>query len=222
MPNVKILAISSCTGSRSRCRSRPIHRSRSRCSPSRVCKFATEYQWAQTLDYVTEQPEAASQTLLFENVEKDGLGLPLPAGSFTFYAMRNGQPFLLGQGEMADKAIKEKVEVKLQETPGVRVLQLRITEKDGLVDLELVVTNDLPYPVRFTSWLGSQHSYTVMSSTPNARTRPGRLALANHAACQCPEGDQDSLPQNRICSRRINCPPHRPPAADAARPARQT
>ena len=134
-------------------------------------RFATEYQWAQRFDYLTEEPEAAAQTLLFTNVEKEGLGLPLPAGSFTFYAMRGGQPFLLGEGEMTDRAVNEKVEVPLSDTPGVRVMQRQIADRDGVKEIELVVTNDLSHAVRFSAWTGGQDYLLVGSSLKLERDR---------------------------------------------------
>lgn len=95
------------------------------------------------------EPIPAQQILSMENRAKDGLGLPLPAGGFTLYTMRGGQPFLLGEGGMTDRAVGEKVEVVLSEAPGVRVAH-RPAEREGkLLVTELVATNDQPVAVRF-------------------------------------------------------------------------
>ena len=134
-------------------------------------RFTTEYQWAKHFNYATDEPEAAAQTLLFDNVEKEGLGLPLPAGSFTFYAMRGNQPFLLGEGEMTDRAVNEKIEVPLTDTPGVRVMQRQVADKDGVQEVELDVTNDLPHAIRFTTWTGGQEFVLVRSSAKLTRDR---------------------------------------------------
>ena len=134
-------------------------------------RFTTEYQWLRHLTASTNEPETALQTLLFDNIEKSGLGLPLPAGSFTFYAMRGGQPFLLGEGRMSDRAVNENVEVPLDDTPGVRVVQRQISDKNGVREMELVVTNDLPHAIRFASWFGGRDYELVGSSTKMERDR---------------------------------------------------
>lgn len=95
------------------------------------------------------EPIPAQQILTMENREKDGLGLPLPAGGFTLYTMRGGRPFLLGEGGMTDRAVGEKVEVVLSEAPGVRVSHRPVEREGDLLVTELVATNDQPVPVRF-------------------------------------------------------------------------
>ncbi len=127
-------------------------------------RFTTEYQWTQPIDYEPDEPEPATQTLLFTNVEKEGLGLPLPAGTFSYFAVREGKPFLLGEGEMTDRAVNEKIEVPLTDTPGVRVFQRLVSNKDGLRETELVVTNDLPRSIPFSAWtLGP--GYTLVGAS---------------------------------------------------------
>jgi len=91
--------------------------------------------------------------LTFDNREKDGLGLPLPAGSFTLFTMRSGQPFLLGEGSMTDRAVGEKIEVGIDTPSSVRVVQRELSSKGGIRHLEIVATNDSPVPQRFEARL---------------------------------------------------------------------
>lgn len=93
---------------------------------------------------------AASRILRMENRKDRGLGLPLPAGTFTLYTAGAGQPFLLGEGRMTDRAEGERVDVELDQAPGVRVTQ-RLVERhdDGRWESEIIVTNDLPHAIRF-------------------------------------------------------------------------
>jgi hypothetical protein len=95
------------------------------------------------------EPVPAQQVLAMQNRAKDGLGLPLPAGGFTLYTMRDGQRFLLGEGAMTDRAVGEKVEVVLSEAPGVRVMHRPVEREGGELVTELVATNDQPVAVRF-------------------------------------------------------------------------
>jgi hypothetical protein len=111
--------------------------------------FRTLYRWRSGFGSGEGEPAQAERLLLFDNREKDGLGLPLPAGSFTLYAMRGGQPFLIGEGRMDDRAVGEKVEVALADAPGVRVGQRSLSRDEQGGEVELVVTNDQAVAVPF-------------------------------------------------------------------------
>lgn len=63
------------------------------------------YRWSSWIENSTDEPTAADRILKLENREKDGLGLPLPAGRFTLFTDRAGEPFLLGEGRMTDRAV---------------------------------------------------------------------------------------------------------------------
>lgn len=109
--------------------------------------------WNQSFQASAEEASPAQQMLILENREKDGLGLPLPAGSFTLYTMRGGQPFLLGEGSMTDRAVGEKVEIAIDTPPSVRVIQRELSTVGGIRHLEIVATNDSPQPQRFETRL---------------------------------------------------------------------
>lgn len=119
-------------------------------SKARVVQLAV---WNQSFQASSEEASPASQLLMFDNREKDGLGLPLPAGSFTLYTMRGGQPFLLGEGSMTDRAVGEKIEVGIDTPSSVRVVQRELSSKGGIRQLEIVATNDSPVPQRFEARL---------------------------------------------------------------------
>ena len=112
--------------------------------------------WNQSFQASAEEASPASQLLIFDNRETDGLGLPLPAGSFTLYTMRGGQPFLLGEGGMTDRAVGEKIEVGVDTPSSVRVIQRELFSKGGIRQLEIVATNDSPEPQRFEARLTGQ------------------------------------------------------------------
>ncbi|WP_066724596.1 DUF4139 domain-containing protein [Sphingomonas pituitosa] len=46
-----------------------------------------------------------------ENRTSEGLGLPLPAGKLALFAERDGAPVLLGESDLADRAVGEEVEL---------------------------------------------------------------------------------------------------------------
>ncbi len=129
------------------------------------------YRWRTFFSNQTEEPVAATRILRMENRKERGLGLPLPAGSFTLYTERGGQPFLLGEGTMTDRAQGEQVDVELDQAPGVRVTQRRIEREDERLETELIATNDLPHPVRFEARFEGEGK--VARSAPKLVRRDG-------------------------------------------------
>jgi hypothetical protein len=91
----------------------------------------------------------ASLVLVSRNRTEEGLGLPLPAGSFLLYGERAGRPFMLGEGALGDRAVGDKVEVELAGTPGVTTLVEKVRETEAWVEYRLTVTSDRPDPIHF-------------------------------------------------------------------------
>jgi hypothetical protein len=95
-----------------------------------------------------------SRVLTMDNRKRDGLGLPLPGGTFVLFAAGYSRPVLVGEGELLDKAIDENVEVELGEIEDIfaRVEEVR-EEEDGedaeITTYALIVTNPRSEPVTF-------------------------------------------------------------------------
>lgn len=136
-------------------------------------KVETLYRWRATFGTEETEPQPADQILKMENRKRDGLGLPLPAGTFTLYTMRGDQPFVLGEGEMTDRAVHETVEVTLRETPGVRVTQRGVDGLAGDKGSELVATNDLPYAVKFEARFNEYRGAQLIRSSEKVDRREG-------------------------------------------------
>ena len=119
-----------------------------------AARFSTVYRWRSYFGNGQEQPVAVPRVLKLDNRKEQGLGLPLPAGSFTLYSQREGRPFLLGEGSMTDRAVGEDVEVVLDGAPGVTLTQRQLDRTGDVAETELVVTNDqksaIPLEVRFS------------------------------------------------------------------------
>jgi len=97
---------------------------------------------------------AADHVLVTRNRPAEGLGLPMPSGGVTVFAPRGERNILVGEGQVADKAVGEDVEIIIGKAPGVRVDQRLIERSGDEQRLELVVSNDLARPVRFEAELG--------------------------------------------------------------------
>ena len=131
----------------------------------------TRFLWDMRFEYETDEAQTAQRILLMENKVGKGLGLPLPAGSFSLYTMHNGQPFLLGEGEMRDRAIGELVTIQMSDAGGVRVSQRTIESRGDEKLIELVVTNDQSRPANFEGrFLGDQR---IVRSTNRLVRRDG-------------------------------------------------
>lgn len=80
----------------------------------------------------TATPRAVPLILRARNVDKAGLGLPLPAGGLALFAPRNGQDLLVGEQKMADRAVGEEIEINTGASPDVQWTLVRtdVTKKE--------------------------------------------------------------------------------------------
>jgi len=131
-------------------------------------RFATLYRWRSSFANEQVEPVDAARILKMENRTDQGLGLPLPAGSFTLFGERDGRPFLLGEGSMTDRAVGEKVEVVLEGNPGVKVAQRQLRKEGDEREAELIVTNDDTKPLRFEVRFADERK-PLRTSEPLAR-----------------------------------------------------
>ena len=115
---------------------------------------------------------AADHVLVTRNRPADGLGLPLPSGRLVVFALRGGRTILIGEGDVDDRAVGEEVEFRIGQAPGVRAVQREIVRSKQAVDVELVITNDLPRLVRVEAELGGDG--TKLSSKTRLGRRNGR------------------------------------------------
>lgn len=128
-----------------------------------AASFETVYRWRTSFGYQTQEALAVPRVLKMKNAKATGLGLPLPAGSFTLFTRADGRPFLLGEGSMTDRAVGEDVEVALDGSPGVTVAQRQLAQVGKVNSSELLVTNDQPAPVHFEARFAEDHAPTGSS-----------------------------------------------------------
>jgi hypothetical protein len=91
----------------------------------------------------SEFESALERVLVTRNDPAKGLGLPLPAGGVALFGRQQGRRVLIGDGRIDDHAVGEKVEIAMNEAPGIRA---RGTLIGGGKNAEFVVsiTNDAP------------------------------------------------------------------------------
>lgn len=120
--------------------------------------------------YPGDQREEATGRLVLRTVNRssEGLGLPLPAGDLVILAQGASRPILLGEGNVRDTAVGEKVEMTGAEAPGVRAL-LEGTGKD---QHRIVLRNDRSVPVRAEVELRADDGVRI--AAPGLTRREGR------------------------------------------------
>ena len=91
----------------------------------------------------SEFESALERVLITRNDAAKGLGLPLPAGGVALFGRQEGRRILIGEGRIDDHAVGEKVEIRMDQAPGIRA---RGTVVGGGRNAEFVVTvtNDAP------------------------------------------------------------------------------
>ena len=90
-----------------------------------------------------------------KNVVAEGLGLPLPSGSFALFTGGRARPLLLGRGAIEDKAVGEDVEIVVGRSSGVSVEAVNLTPVGAKPtgEWELKATNSRSRPVIFEAQL---------------------------------------------------------------------
>ncbi len=76
-----------------------------------------------------------------KNSKEKGLGLPLPAGGLALFETVNGQDLLVGQNDMADKAVDEQVEITLGQSPDVQWKQVETKRTIKRADYLVTISN---------------------------------------------------------------------------------
>lgn len=95
-----------------------------------------------------DEQSPAGIFLLTHNREAEQLGIPLPSGRVQLFRDEEGRTLLVGEGDIADNAVGEEVEIQIGEAPGVTSRIAAVGSRRRLEYL-LAVTNDQSYPVRF-------------------------------------------------------------------------
>lgn len=84
-----------------------------------------------------------------KNRAADGLGVALPAGPVAVFQPVGARDILVGEGAIDDKAVGEDVEVKLDETPAVKVESVEHDAGKGRTRVDATVTNANPWPIAY-------------------------------------------------------------------------
>ena len=91
----------------------------------------------------SEFESALERVLVTRNDPAKGLGLPLPAGGVALFGRQGGRRVLVGEGQIDDHTVGEKVEIRVGEAPGIRAAGTVIYDAAGNRQ-HVTITNDAP------------------------------------------------------------------------------
>ena len=88
-----------------------------------------------------------SYILLSKNDKEKGLGLPLPAGRFSVFENSGYGPLLVGEGSIDDRAIGNKIEWKMPQSPSVQMTNIKLSEKGRKSSFQIKISNANSHPI---------------------------------------------------------------------------
>ena len=111
--------------------------------------FKTVYR-LRTAPFQARESEGSERLLRMENKEAARLGVPLPSGRVAVFAPRGAESLLVGEGDVRDHAVGEKVDLVIGESDQVRVEIVEgVAPKRADGDYRAIVTNANPFAVDF-------------------------------------------------------------------------
>jgi hypothetical protein len=92
--------------------------------------------------YAGNLDQPLERVVITRNRTAEGLGLALPAGKVALFGRRGDRRILIGEGQIDDYAVGEKVEITVARASGVRARQVAIPKEQG-GGFKLTLTNDM-------------------------------------------------------------------------------
>ncbi|HVJ01920.1 MAG TPA: hypothetical protein VM662_07025, partial [Sphingomonas sp.] len=114
--------------------------------------------------------QAAIRTLRTDNLDRQGLGLPLPAGAVAVFEEAGDASLLVGESRLADRAIGDEVEIETGESTDVRYTLVARPRSAKRQPFTASVTNARATPETFELAI----PYKLASSSAELIERKGR------------------------------------------------
>lgn len=106
-----------------------------------------ETLYAADFYYVAGQTRPMTLRLRVRNRKEDGLGLPLPSGSAAVFEQVGDARLYVGEADIGDKAVGERVDYDIGQSNDVRIASRRIAASKKRADWTVEVSNARPFPV---------------------------------------------------------------------------
>ncbi|WP_265528069.1 DUF4139 domain-containing protein [Sphingomicrobium marinum] len=131
-----------------------------------------------------EERSSASIVLRSQNLKKEGLGEPLPAGNVVIFEPAGGRLELVGEDGVDNIPVGQKLELEVGSSPDVAILQRplsAVADEDGTrfgeVRYELVVTNAKPFEAQVEIQLGTYGTQSIRKASSRLVDRDGRKTI---------------------------------------------
>lgn len=85
--------------------------------------------------------------LRLRNRKEDGLGLPMPSGGVALFEEAGGMRLLAGEAAIGDKAVDERIDYDIAQSPDVRIAVTRAPRGAKARRWEVVLANARPFPI---------------------------------------------------------------------------
>lgn len=108
---------------------------------------AFEHYYAANVDEASEDSKPMELMLRSENRLEKGLGLPMPKGQMIIFEDSKYGPLLTGQSSLLDRAVGDKVEIRVASSSDVRISVTQISEKSKRRRWKVEITNARSAPV---------------------------------------------------------------------------
>ncbi|MBO9576248.1 MAG: hypothetical protein J7494_10960 [Sphingobium sp.] len=101
-----------------------------------------------SVDEGDEDPAPMTLKLRTKNLKENGLGLPLPAGDLALFEPVEDESLLAANSDMADRAIGEKLEIEVGESPDVQWTLKKLGQGEERQRWRAEISNAREVPVR--------------------------------------------------------------------------
>lgn len=94
-----------------------------------------------------DDPAPMILKLRAKNIEANGLGVPLPAGQLNLFETVQDERLLAAQANVADRAIGERFEIEVGESPDVQWQATKISQSEDRENWRIEISNARPIPI---------------------------------------------------------------------------
>jgi hypothetical protein len=125
-------------------------------------------------DIVSGNPDPVTIELRAMNKTSEELGVPLPAGPVALFEPQGGEPLLIGESALADKAVGEEVEIEVGGSTQVTAEGEEIGDGDDWSEYRVTVSNANPWPVLFEGRLILNDGERIARASARLGRKEGR------------------------------------------------
>lgn len=125
------------------------------------------------MDIFRGDVSAPALTFRAKNRKDAGLGVALPAGKVAIFDESGARPILIGEAQVADKAVGEEVDYRLGPTVSVTATGTTVTKTDRQTRARITVSNANPWPVAIEGKVALEDGARVVAASARLGRKNG-------------------------------------------------